>query len=149
MTDNRTARFALPLLATGQAHKELFHNEAITLVDFLLDPVVEGISTDPSALSAEDGQCWLVDNGATGDWEGHEGEVAAWTANGWNFIVPVEFMRITISGTGVRAIFRDDVWQIADFVAGATGGTTIDSEARAAIDSILTALQTHAILPEA
>lgn len=148
MTDYRTARFALPLLATGQAQKELFHNKAITLVDFLIDPVVEGITSDPSTLVAEDGQCWLVDSGATGDWDGHDSEIAAWTANGWNFIAPVEFMRIAISSSGVMAIFRDDAWHMAVLVAGATGGTVIDSEARAAIDSILTALQTHAILPE-
>lgn len=148
MTDYRTARFALPLLAAGQAHKELFHNKAITLVDILIDPLVEGIISDPSTLVAEHGQCWLVDSGAIGDWDGHDSEIAAWTANGWNFIAPVEFMRVAISSSGVMAVFRDDAWQIADFVAGATGGTAIDSEARATIDSILTALQTHAILPE-
>ncbi|MEO9470362.1 DUF2793 domain-containing protein [Parasphingorhabdus sp.] len=148
MTDYQTARFALPLLATGQVHKELFHNKAITLVDFLIDPVVEEISSDPSVLSAEDGQCWLVDTGAIGDWVGHDGEIAAWTQNGWSFIVPVEFMRVAISSSGVKAIFRNDAWQMSGFVAGATGGTAIDSEARTAIDSILTALQTHAILPE-
>ena len=32
MTD-ATPRFALPLLAAGQAQKELFHNEALTLPD--------------------------------------------------------------------------------------------------------------------
>lgn len=33
-----TARFAFPLIAPGQAQKELFHNEALARVDALLQP---------------------------------------------------------------------------------------------------------------
>ncbi|MEL6875765.1 MAG: DUF2793 domain-containing protein, partial [Pseudomonadota bacterium] len=78
MTDYRSARFQLPLLSAGQAHKELFHNEAITLVDFLISPVVQGSADNPDLLSPENGQCWLVASGATSDWEDHQHSIAAW-----------------------------------------------------------------------
>ena len=45
-----TARFNIPLLAAGQAHKELFHNEALARIDFLLHPIVQAIETDPAAI---------------------------------------------------------------------------------------------------
>ena len=38
-----TDRLLLPLLATAQAQKEVTHNEALTLVDLLLAPVVEAV----------------------------------------------------------------------------------------------------------
>ncbi|WP_312846581.1 hypothetical protein [Sphingopyxis sp. PET50] len=42
MTDlPSTARLALPLLAMAQAQKEVTHNEALTLLDLLVQPVVE------------------------------------------------------------------------------------------------------------
>ncbi|MEM8917666.1 MAG: DUF2793 domain-containing protein [Pseudomonadota bacterium] len=148
MTDYHSARFQLPLLAAGQAHKELFHNEAIMLVDFLISPVVEGLAVDPDALSTEEGKCWVVATGATGDWEGQDDNIAAWTENGWQFISPVDGMRVLSQDSGIVTIFRQGSWQNCDAIAPAAGGTTIDSEARAALDSILIALQTHAILPE-
>lgn len=132
----------------GQAHKELFHNEAITLVDFLINPVVQATTDDPGSLVPENGECWLVASGATGDWAGNDNNIAAWTENGWQFISPVEGMRVMSADSAVVTIFRQETWQECDPVAPATGGSTVDSEARAVLDSILIALQTHAILPE-
>ncbi|HLZ79899.1 MAG TPA: hypothetical protein VKQ09_11235 [Sphingomonas sp.] len=40
-----TTRFALPLIAPGQAQKELFHNEALARVDALLQPSVRHRAT--------------------------------------------------------------------------------------------------------
>jgi hypothetical protein len=39
-----TARFALPLIAPGQAQKEVYHNEALTAVDAALHACIEGSS---------------------------------------------------------------------------------------------------------
>ncbi|MEO0441722.1 MAG: DUF2793 domain-containing protein [Pseudomonadota bacterium] len=132
----------------GQAHKELFHNEAITLVDFLISPVVQGSADAPDSLSPEEGQCWLVAAGATSDWEGHDDSIAAWTENGWQYILPVDGMRLLSLDSGIVTIFRQGSWQNCDAIVPAAGGTTVDGEARAVLDSILIALQTHAILPE-
>jgi hypothetical protein len=43
MTDQISARLALPLLAAGQAGKEVTHNEALTRLDMLVQPAVAGI----------------------------------------------------------------------------------------------------------
>ena len=52
MTTITTSRFALPLLAAGQADKELTHNEALACLDILLQPVVQAVGlTVPPVLS--------------------------------------------------------------------------------------------------
>lgn len=38
-----TARLKLPFLVPGQAQKELFHNEALQIIDMLVQPVVASV----------------------------------------------------------------------------------------------------------
>ncbi len=140
-----TARFAIPLLAAGQAHKELFHNDALARIDLLRHPTVQAIETDPTALVPVAGQSWLVGPDASHDWLGHDDQIAGWTGNGWLFLAPVALMRVYVESIDKFAVYRG-AWQVTEAVAGPTAGTVIDSEARVAIDSILTALQAHGIL---
>ncbi|WP_417593468.1 DUF2793 domain-containing protein [Parasphingorhabdus sp.] len=140
-----TARFEIPLLATGQAHKELFHNEALTRIDFLLHPTVQAIETDPTAIVAVPGQSWIVGPDAIGDWLGHDDQIAGWTGSGWLFILPQALMRVYIETLDNFAVYRNS-WQSGSVIDRPTTGAVIDVEARSAIDSILAALQAQGIL---
>ena len=141
-----TARLKLPLLAAGQAHKELFHNEALARVDFLIHPTVQAIETDPAAIMPVAGQSWLVGPGATNDWLDHDDQIAGWTGNGWLFIAPLALMRVYVESINSFAVYRGS-WQLTESVAGPVAGTVIDAEARMAIDSILAALEAQGLLP--
>ncbi|VWX61299.1 DUF2793 domain-containing protein [Sphingorhabdus sp. 109] len=140
-----TARFDIPLLATGQAHKELFHNEALARIDFLLHPVVQAVESDPSNIVPSPGQSWLVAPGAVNDWLGRDDHIAGWTENGWLFIVPQTVMRIYVKSSESYAVYRGS-WQSAETVTNPAGGAVVDSEARLAIDSILSVLVAQGIL---
>ncbi|HEY9092187.1 DUF2793 domain-containing protein [Parasphingorhabdus sp.] len=152
MTSLKTPRFGLPLLAVGQAHKELFHNDALLLLDFLINPVVQAVADDPDLLSPAEGDCWLVGTSPVSGWSGHAGEIAGWSAGGWHFIKPQKSMKILIlSGDANEkgsAIYDGTGWQHIPQISAPTGGTTVDSEARLAIDSILGLFRTLRILPE-
>lgn len=148
MTLFETARFALPLLAAGQAHKELFHNEALILLDFLIHPVVQAVADDPQSLSPVAGQSWLVGLSAVAEWSGKDNQIAGWSAGGWHFIKPQETMKIFVTENKQSAIYSDGSWQFIEAIDGPIGGTIVDIEARSAIDSILMALRKAAILPQ-
>src|SRR3989344_3642622 len=127
MTDlPSTARFALPLLAMAQAQKEVTHNEALTLLDALVQPVVEDgpQAVPPSAPVA--GQGWIVGAAASGAWVGEEGALALWTSGGWRF--------------------DGAAWVEPGPIASPAGGATVDSEARAAIAAVILALVGHGLL---
>ena len=65
-----TARFALPLIAPGQAQKEVYHNEALAAIDAALHAcVTEAPRADPPA-EPDEGESWIVAADATGAWEG-------------------------------------------------------------------------------
>lgn len=147
MTDiPATARFALPLLAIAQAQKEVTHNEALTLVDALLHAAVEDDSVAVPPADAAPGTCWIAAAGATGDWSGHEGELAIRTAGGWRFVSPRPGMRALRTGDGAALRFDGGGWVAPAPVASPAGGVTIDSEARAAIAALILVLEAQGLL---
>ena len=76
MTTITTSRFALPLLAAGQADKELTHNEALACLDILLQPVVQAVGLTVPPPSPLPGQCWIVGPDATDAWARRAGDLA-------------------------------------------------------------------------
>jgi hypothetical protein len=89
----------LPLIAAGQAQKEITHNEALGLIDIMVQLVVESAGLAMPPASPSYGQCWIVGTGGTGAWSGKDGAVAGWTANGWLFAVPPRWL----AGLGDRS----------------------------------------------
>lgn len=165
MIDPVTPRFGLPLLAAGQAGKELTHNEALSLIDLLVQPVVQASGTIVPPAAPRPGQCWIVGAGATGAWSGRDGRLAGWTDGGWRFAEPVEAMVLWDVSQAIPIAYRGGVWQEGDVVArrvvvagqqvvgaqGAAiadpaGGGVVDEPARTAVVSILAALRRHGLI---
>lgn len=164
MTD-RSARFALPLLQPGQAQKEVFHNEALNLVDLLLEAAVEGAAIAAPPATPGLGECWIVAAAATGAWEGQDDSIAGWTAGGWRFLTPQHGTRVWNKAAGLWLHWDGSGWSDGSLPAAAlviggqqvvgtrqpaisspSGGTTIDAEARSAVAAIIVALETHGLI---
>jgi Protein of unknown function (DUF2793) len=136
----QSGRWKLPLLAVGQMQKEVTHNEALTLIDALIAPVVEarGVDTPPSAPVV--GQCWLVGPAPSGVWTGAAQHLACWTSGGWRLIAPRDGMTVRLAG-GAMLQFDGALWATPVSVAVPTGGTVVDSEARTAVTALIAQLQ--------
>lgn len=163
---SRTHRLALPLLHAGQAQKEIFHNEALAALDFMVQPVVQSIDDSAPPQTPVPGQCHIVGADATGAWAGAASKLACWTPGGWRFAEPFEGMSIWWIGNGpVR--FEGGEWRVGvvtarklviedqqvvgaqgEAVALAQGGTVIDVEARTAIAAIVDRLASHGLIAE-
>lgn len=142
-----TPRFVMPLLFAGQAQKEVFVNEAHALTDALLHCSVEGTSAVPPATPT-DGENWLVDASATGDWLGQDGSIACRQAGNWLFVIPRDGMRIFDRSTS-QVLLYNGGWNAPSAPTSPTGGSTIDLEARATINALILALTTAGIFPGA
>ncbi len=138
MTDS-TPRLTLPLLAAGQAQKEVTHNEALVLIDALIGAQVVAVNVAAPPVTPVAGECWAVGAAPTGVWAGQAGRIAVATVGGWRFCnVPDGFAVRLSSGANWRR--SGSVWIASPVVAAPTGGTVIDSEARAAIGALRSAL---------
>lgn len=142
---NTSARFELPLLYAGQAQKEVFLNEVVTAIDALLHcTIMEEIASPPPA--PVDGENWLVAAGATGEWLGMDGMLACRQAGNWRFIEPRDGMRIFDLSSGRESLFYG-VWRKASHPGEPLGGSTVDGEARAVINNLISALQALGVFP--
>jgi hypothetical protein len=161
----QTDRLALPLLATAKAQKEMTHNEALVILDSMVQPVVVAVSPPAVPTSPTLGQAWIVGTSPTGAWTGQGGALAVWTAGGWRFVAPFEGMTIwcvadsmafrragsswlpgVITGRTLTLDGAQVVGARGAPIATPTGGTTIDAEGRAAVGAILAALRTHGLI---
>lgn len=86
MTD--TTNLALPCIEGSQAQKNVTHNEALRLLDTLVQlAVLDRDLTAPPGSPAE-GQRWIVKTGATGAWASYVNAIAAWQDGAWQFSTP-------------------------------------------------------------
>lgn len=141
-----TPRFSLPLLAVGQAQKEVTHNEAIALIDLLCHMTVEAGPIDAPPSSPVPGQAWIVGLAPTGAWAGQARSLAGWTDGGWRFIAPRQGMRVLRAADGVWLRCDGSDWIEPASVAVPAGGGVIDTEARAAIAALIDQLSAHGLL---
>ena len=139
-----TPKLGLPFLFSGQAQKEFFVNQAFALVDALLQQcVVSSGNVPPTAPS--DGDVYRVIAPAGGDWVGEEDSLAVRIGGAWHFVRPANGMRIYDQAAAQWLVFKVQ-WESASTPAVPTGGTVVDTEARAAIDGLVTELSRLGIL---
>lgn len=160
-----TPRWALPLLFAGQAQKEVFHNEALFLIDALLHGQAESADAPTPPGMPASGQCWIVADGASGEWAGQAGAIACWTTDGWRFVSARAGLSIDVADRGHRlfhdgvawresAVRADGLYQDGQRVVTVrqnaiptpSGGAVIDAEARSTLAAILTTLRTHGLI---
>ena len=136
----QSPRWGLPYLEVAQAQKEFTHNEALVRVDALVHPAVVGMGVNDPPAAPTPGDCWIVGASPTGAWTGRADHLACWTSGGWRFVAPRLGMAAVRLDQHARCMFTPAGWISADPVALPTGGTTVDSEARAAIAALLATL---------
>jgi hypothetical protein len=138
--ESTSPRFGLPLLFVGQSQKEAFVNEALSRLDGLIHCAIEAILTAPPTTPA-DGLAWLVAPSPTGDWAGRAGQLAMRQSGQWLFVVPRDGTRVLNKSNGQDFRYFSGAWTAAATPAQATGGSTIDTEARAMLANLVLALR--------
>lgn len=129
-----TPKTASPELVESQADKEETVNEAVRRVEAGASHylVVDKDLTAPPG-SCADGACYIVAATATGDWAGHEGEIAIAVgtnaSNGWYFRIPEEGVLAWVQDETPPLHYWDNSnspgsWQ--DYAAGVVGSLALN-----------------------
>ena len=141
-----TPKYSLPLLFAGQAQKEFSINQALTLIDTMLMPCVSASLTSPPA-SANDGECFRVSASASGDWTGHEDEIAVRIGDAWQFVQPVIGMTVFDQADATYWHYNT-TWRNASEPTVPTDGSVVDIEARMALTELIQALRNLGIFAD-
>ncbi len=138
--ESTTPRFGLPLLYAGQAQKEVFVNESLSIADALLHCAIESETPTPPVAPA-DGMAWLVATGATGIWTGKAGMLACRQGGQWLYDAPRDGMRLVNKASAQDIRRFAGAWLAPNVPSAPTGGGTIDAEARSAITGLIQKLR--------
>lgn len=83
-----TPRLSLPYIASQQAQKQVTYNEAMRLLDILVQPVIRSRALATPPLSPAEGDVYLVAADPTDGWAGKAGSLAAFLDDAWLFRTP-------------------------------------------------------------
>ena len=100
-----TAHLALPFIMAAQAQKHVTHNEALRILDGLVQLSVLDRDLAAPPASPADGDRYIVGSGATGDWAGWDLNVALWTDGAWLRLPPRTGWRAWVEDEGLLLVY--------------------------------------------
>ena len=105
-----TTHLLLPYIMAAQAQKHVTHNEALRLLDGIVQLSVR--DRDPTAPpdSPADGDRYIAAAGATGDWAGWDLNVALWTDGAWLRLPPRSGWRVWVEDESLLLVWDGAAW---------------------------------------
>lgn len=105
-----TTHLLLPYILAAQAQKHVTHNEALRLLDGLVQlSVLDRDLTAPPG-SPTNGDRYIVASGATGAWASWDLNVALWTDGAWLRLPPRTGWRAWVEDEGLLLVYDGSVW---------------------------------------
>lgn len=125
-----TNNLALPLIAPAQAQKHVTHNEALQVLDRLVQLTVESRTAAAPPALVEVGRSWLVGPAPEGAWTGREGNVATFEGgDAWSFAPPREGWRAYVRDERGLCVFDGEAWSPLTGAGGSVDRLGINTSA--------------------
>jgi hypothetical protein len=106
---------ALPYLDAAQAQKHVTHNDALRMLDAIVQLSVAARNVTSAPASPAEGGRWLVGSGATGAFAGNANNVAAFQDGLWRFFVPQKGWHAYVESEGSVIVFDGTNWSDIGF----------------------------------
>ncbi|PRX31147.1 Protein of unknown function [Meinhardsimonia xiamenensis] len=101
----------LPFLEAAQAQKHVTHNEALRLLDGLVQLSVKDRDLAAPPSSPAEGDRYLVASGGSAEWSGWDLNVALWTDGAWMRLPPRAGWRLWVEDEGALLVYDGAIWQ--------------------------------------
>ncbi len=101
---------SLPYIQPSQAQKHVTHNEALRVLDALVQLSAKSRAISAPVASPQTGDSYIVGAAPSGAWAGHAGEIAVWVDSGWQFHTPLTGWRAWIEDEAQLAVFDGTNW---------------------------------------
>ena len=101
---------SLPLILPAQAQKHVTHNEALRLLDVMVQLAVLNRNLSAAPALPAIGDRHIVATAAVGAWAGKVGKIALFTVTGWQFFTPLAGWQAHILAESVTVVYSGLVW---------------------------------------
>jgi hypothetical protein len=107
---SNTPRLSIPEISESQASKYVTHNSALRDVDALLQCTVadKDLTSPPGGES--DGDAYIVGSGASGDWSGHDNDIAYYESSAYDYHTPEEGWIVYVQDENKLYVFNGSSW---------------------------------------
>ncbi|MGJ8547372.1 MAG: DUF2793 domain-containing protein [Sulfitobacter sp.] len=113
MPSQNSSILGLPLIQPAQAQKHVTHNEALRLLDVLVQLVVSSRSTSAPPVDPPNGRRHIVPAGASGAWAGQQGMLAVYWENAWVFLTPLAGWQAYVKDEDRHVTYQTGSWHEA------------------------------------
>lgn len=103
----------LPFIQPSQAQKHVSHNEAIRLLDVMVQLAVADRDRTSAPTDPAPGDRHIVASGATGDWAGRDGQIAFREEGGWAFLPALPGFVAQVLDEDRAVVWSGSAWQSA------------------------------------
>ncbi len=100
----------LPYILPAQAQKHVTHNEAIRLLDIIVQLAVGSRALTVPPATPDVGERYIVAAGATGAWAGRATQIAVWGETGWVYVVPQAGWQAYVTDEAADVTFDGAAW---------------------------------------
>lgn len=104
-----TNRLGLPFLAAAQAQKHVTVNDALRMLDGIVQATIFDTRPNPPAGQPA-GRCFIVASGGTAEWTGWDGDIAMWADGTWYRIIAAEGFRVWDSSADELLVHTGGAW---------------------------------------
>ncbi len=109
MTD--TVNLGLPCIECSQAQKHVTHNDALRILDTLVQLAVRDRDLTAPPCAPGEGECSIVKTARdSGAWAGHGNPIAAWQDGAWQFSVPQTGWLAFVVDEGTLLVWNGSAW---------------------------------------
>lgn len=116
-----TNHLGITKVEQSQSQKEVTVNQALDVLDAIINTgVIDKDLTAPPGSPSE-GDVYIPAATATGAWASKENKLAHYTGGAWQFITPLEGLRMWVKDEGVRYVYQDSQWKQDGFFNFDTG----------------------------
>lgn len=116
MPDQSTI-LSLPHILPSQAQKHVTHNEALRLLDVMVQLSVAQRALAAPPASPVLGGRHIVGAAPTGAWASHQNEIALWNGSAWEFFAPLEGWRAYVAQEQAIVVYDGSAWSTPGGVA--------------------------------
>ncbi len=105
-----TPNLSLPLLAAAQAQKHVTHNEALMILDGLINCAVMDRDLAAPPASPAENAAYIIAAAPTGAWAGRAGQIARFRDGGWVYATPVDGWLCWVDDEQALLVFNGTAW---------------------------------------